>query len=59
MQGSQSHDTPNNLKIGSIIAGLTCETHRLINFLDTLLKLFHKHTESYIKDDLDLLNYCP
>ncbi|CAC5415569.1 unnamed protein product [Mytilus coruscus] len=34
---------PNDLKMRPIVAGPACETHRLSNFLDILLKPFLKH----------------
>ncbi|XP_014774976.1 uncharacterized protein LOC106872478 [Octopus bimaculoides] len=51
--------TPYDLKLRLIIAGPACETHRLNNFLDALLKPFLKNVKSYIRDDLDMLNHLP
>ena len=41
---------PNNLAFRHIIAGSTCETHRLSNFIDILLQPYTKYIKSYIKD---------
>ena len=50
---------PSDLKLRPIVAGPNCETHRLSNFLDILLKpLVHK-VKSYIKDTTDFLNNLP
>ena len=47
---------PSDLKLRPIVAGPNCETHRLSNFLDILLKpLVHK-VKSYINDTTDFLN---
>ncbi|XP_029646732.1 uncharacterized protein LOC115220725 [Octopus sinensis] len=48
---------PTNLKLRPIIAGPSCETHHLSNFLDILLKPLLKYVKSYIRDDLDMLNH--
>ncbi|XP_036357571.1 uncharacterized protein LOC118762697 [Octopus sinensis] len=48
-----------DLKLRHIIAGPACQTHSLINFLDILLKPFLKYVKSFIRDDLDMLNYLP
>ncbi|GAB1598634.1 uncharacterized protein LOC115215981, partial [Argonauta hians] len=50
---------PNDLTLRPIIAGPSCETHRLSNFVDILLKHFLKHIPSYIRDDLDMLEHLP
>ena len=39
--------------------GPVCETHRLNNLIDILLKLFLKHVKSYVRDDIDFLQYIP
>ncbi|CAC5412478.1 unnamed protein product [Mytilus coruscus] len=49
----------NDLKLRPIVAGPSCETHRLSNFLDILLKPILKHVPSFVRDDLDLLNHLP
>ena len=48
-----------DLKLRPIIAGPSCETHRLSNYLDILLKPFLKYVKSYVKDDIDILQYFP
>lgn len=50
---------PSDLKLRPIVAGPNCETHRLSNFIDILLKPLLQHIPSYIRDDLDLLNHLP
>ena len=50
---------PKNLKLRPIIAGPSCETHRLSNYLDILLNPFLKYVKSYVKDDIDILQYLP
>lgn len=39
--------------------GPVCETHRLSNFLDIILKPFVKKVRSFVRDDLDFLNHLP
>ena len=36
-----------------------CETHRLSNLIDILLKPFIKQVKSFIRDDIDFLSYIP
>lgn len=50
---------PNDLKLRPIVAGPVCETNRLSNFLDILLKPLLKHVRSFIRDDFDFLNHLP
>ena len=50
---------PNDLKLRPIVAGPCCETHRLSNFIDILLKPYISKVSSYIKDTSDFLNYLP
>ena len=50
---------PNNLTFRPIVAGPTCETHRLSNLLDILLQPYTKHIKSYIKDTKDFLQKLP
>eukprot|EP00106_Octopus_bimaculoides_P007746 XP_014775188.1 PREDICTED: uncharacterized protein LOC106872641 [Octopus bimaculoides] len=50
---------PEDLKLRPIIAGTSCKTHRLSNFLDILFKPFLSHIKSFIRDDLDILNHLP
>lgn len=54
-----SIDSPPDLKFRPIVAGPTCETHRLSNFLDILLKPLLIHIQSFVRDDLDMLNHLP
>ena len=41
------------------MAGPACETHRLSDFLDIILKPLLKYVKSYIRDDIDILQYIP
>lgn len=50
---------PQDLKFRPIVAGPACETHRLSNLVDILLKPFIQKVKSYVRDDLDFLNYVP
>lgn len=50
---------PDDLKLRPIVAGPCCETHRLSNFLDIVLKPLVTKVKSYIKDTTDFLNYLP
>ncbi|XP_014771811.1 uncharacterized protein LOC106870299 [Octopus bimaculoides] len=50
---------PTDLKMRPIVAGPNCETHRLSNFIDILLKPILKCIPSIVRDDLDLLNHLP
>ena len=52
---------PEDLTFRPIVAGPVCETHRLSDLIDILLKLFIKHVDtcSYVRDDVDFLNYIP
>ena len=50
---------PKDFKLRPIVAGPTCETHRISNFLDILLKPYLKYVKSYVKDDIDILCYIP
>ena len=52
-------EQPDNLKLRPIIAGPSCQTHRLSNLLDILLKPFTEFIPSYVRDDLDFLNHLP
>ncbi|XP_014781979.1 uncharacterized protein LOC106877555 [Octopus bimaculoides] len=51
--------TPEDLTLRPIIAGPACETHRLSNFLDIILKPYLKYVKSFIRDDLDILEHLP
>ncbi|XP_029648356.1 uncharacterized protein LOC115222314 [Octopus sinensis] len=51
--------TPEDLTLRSIVAGPACETHRLSNSLDILLKPLLKYIKSFIRDDLDMLEHIP
>ncbi|MCG8094140.1 MAG: hypothetical protein JAZ17_11035 [Candidatus Thiodiazotropha endolucinida] len=50
---------PSDLKFRPIVAGPVCETHRLSNLIDILLKPFIKNVKSYIRDDIDFLSHLP
>ena len=50
---------PDDLTFRPIIAGPSCETHRLSNLLDILLKPFLQKVNSYVRDDLDFLSHFP
>jgi len=50
---------PGDLKLRPIIAGPQCATHRLSNLLDILLKPLCQKVPSFIRDDMDFLNYIP
>ncbi|MEW8548114.1 MAG: hypothetical protein AB2693_31815, partial [Candidatus Thiodiazotropha sp.] len=52
-------EPPENLLFRPIVAGPSCETHRLSNLVDILLKPYVSHIDSYIRDSLDFLNYLP
>ncbi|MCG8076000.1 MAG: GIY-YIG nuclease family protein, partial [Candidatus Thiodiazotropha taylori] len=50
---------PDDLQFRPIVAGPRCETSRLSSLLDILLKPFLKHVKSYLRDDIDFLNFLP
>ena len=50
---------PKDLRFCPIVAGPACEIHRLSNFIDILLKPFIEKVKSYVRDDIDFLNYIP
>ena len=50
---------PEDLKLRPIIAGPSSSTQRLSNLLDILLKPLCKKVPSFIRDDMDFLNYIP
>ena len=50
---------PEYLTFRPIVAGPACETHRLSNLIDILLKPFIEKVESYVRDDIDFLKYIP
>ena len=50
---------PSDLKLRPIVAGPSCETHRLSNLIDIILKPLVTKVKSYIKDTTDFLNYLP
>ncbi|XP_062610424.1 uncharacterized protein LOC134272191 [Saccostrea cucullata] len=50
---------PADLKIRPIIAGPASSTQRLSNLLDILLKPLCKLLPSFVRDDMDFLNYIP
>ena len=51
--------SPADLTIRPIVAGPTCETHRISNLLDILLKPYVTKVQSYIRDTVDFLNTIP
>ena len=50
---------PIDLTLRPIVAGLYCETSRLSSFLDTLLKPYLLKVHSYLRDNIDFLNFIP
>lgn len=50
---------PRDLKLRPIIGGPSSNTQRLSNLLDIILKPLCKMVPSFIRDDLDFLNYIP
>lgn len=50
---------PEDLKLRPIVAGPSCETHRISNLLDLLLKPYVSKVKSYIRDTVDFLNSIP
>ena len=49
---------PEDLAFRTIVAGPACETHRLSNLIDILLKPFILKVQSYVRDDIDFLKYA-
>ena len=49
----------NDLKLRPIVAGPSCQTHRLSDIIDILLKPYTKHVNSYLRDTIDFLNTLP
>lgn len=49
----------NDLKLRPIIAGPACQTHRLSNLMDILLKPYIKHVPSFLRDTNDFLSQLP
>ncbi len=50
---------PIDLKFRPIVAGPSCATHRLSNFIDILLRPYIKFVKSYVRDDIDFLTHLP
>ena len=50
---------PSDLQFRPIVAGPVCETHRLSNLIEIILKPFIKQVKSFIRDDIDFLSYIP
>ena len=48
-----------NLKFRPIVAGPACQTHRLSNLIDILLRPITKRVKSYLRDTTDFLNHLP
>ena len=49
---------PQDLKLRPIVAGPSCPTRPLSNFVDIIIKPLLLHVKSYIKDSMDFLNKC-
>lgn len=49
----------NDLKLRPIIAGPACQTNRLSNLIDIILKPLVKHVPSFLKDTTDFLRQLP
>lgn len=52
-------EAPSDLKFRPIVAGPACETHRLSEFLDILLRPYTEHVISYVRDTMDFLSQLP
>ena len=50
---------PIDLTLRPIVAGPYCETSRLSSFLDKLLKPYLQKVHSYLRDNIDFLNFIP
>ena len=50
---------PDDLIFRPIVAGPACETYRLSNLIDILLKPYIQKVKSYIRDDIDFLSHIP
>ena len=50
---------PIDLTLRPIVAGLYFETSRLSSFLDTLLNPYLLKVHSYLRDNIDFLNFIP
>ncbi|OOZ57814.1 hypothetical protein [Solemya velum gill symbiont] len=50
---------PNDLKLRPIVAGPSCATHRLSEFLDIILKPLCQKIPSFLKDDIDFIRSLP
>ena len=50
---------PLDLKFRPIVAGPSCATHRLSNFIDILLRPYIQFVKSYVRDDIDFLTHLP
>ena len=53
------YNTPGNLTFRPIVAGPTCETHRLSNLIDILLQSYTKCIKSYVNDTKYILHKLP
>ena len=49
----------NDLKLRPNVAGPSCQTHRLSDIIDILLKAYTKHANRYLRDTIDFLNTLP
>ena len=54
-----SVESPADVKVRPIVAGPTCETHRISTLLDILLKPYNTKVQSYVRDIVDFLNTIP
>ena len=52
-------DKISDLKLRPIVAGPSCHTHRLNNFIHILLRPYTEHVTSYLRDTTDFLNNLP
>jgi len=50
---------PNDLLFRPIVAGPACPTNRISKLIDILLQPFLKKIKSYVRDDIQFLNYIP
>ena len=55
----ENEKDPQDLTFRPIVAGPNCETSHLSLLLDILLKPFLEHVKSYLRDDIDFLNFLP
>lgn len=51
--------SPEDLKFRPIVAGPVCPTSRLSHIIDLIIKPLQEVTQSYVRDDIDLLSKIP